>query len=382
MQVAWGHGIIILPDETLPNYHFRIYTPTKRKEPALAKFDVTPELGEIIRLTRLQNSIASKALAAHLERSPAYISKLEKGEIKTIEESELTCILMYIVRDGNSFSEKLETVTETLVRHFSRETCNRQFWLQTYDWVARKVSVPQDLIRELNQAYCLTDETLLRLINKINANIELPDALRDDKSFPYNQWRSGTGTDELQYIKIKIEPSEIIQVLDGTLTETSYLLLYAVIHYLYRINHFPNTTILTENEVIEISLYTREKLASYNIRTIVNQVWRRRDEVIQSDISSLLSSQDPEMGSFAQELMTLTNILAQFDLPAGTESLRLLNSNLDWDSAFTEKVMRLPLYDLEGVSHTNKKKLLVEIEDLIQKYKNLPLAQKSLESYD
>jgi predicted transcriptional regulator len=361
----------------------QVYTPAqRRKELTLAKFDVTPELGEIIRLTRLQNSIASKTLAAHLERSPAYISKLEKGEVKSIEESELTAIFLYIVKEGTSFSDKLEAVTETLVRHYSREICNRQFWLQTYDWVTRKITVPHDLILELNQTYCLSDEALLRLINRINANIELPDAFRNDKTFPYNQWRSGTGADELLYIKIKIEPSEIIQVLNGTLTETSYLLLYAVIHYLYRAKHYPDESSLTENEVMEISLHAREKLADYNIRTIVNQVWRRRDEVIQSDISSLLSSQDPEMGSFAQEIMSLINILAQFDLPIGTESLRLLNSNLDWDTAFTEKIMRLPFYDLEGVSHTNKKKLLLEIGELIQKYKNLPPTQKSLESYD
>lgn len=348
----------------------------------MAKFDVTPELGEVIRITRIQNNIASKTLAAHLERSPAYISKLEKGEIRTIEESELTSILEYIVTDGDSFTEKLEAVTETLVQHYSREVCSQQLWLQTYDWVTRRVPVPAKLIEELRGAYDLSPTNTAALITRINANAELPEALQNDKSFPYNQWRPGAGDDTLQYIKLKLDPEEIIQVLCGIAGETSYLLLYAVVRYLYRIKHYPDEDILTEEQITEVSLYTNQKLASYGIRTIVNQVWQRRDEVIQKNLSSMLSSQNPEMGSFAEEMLSLISILTRLDLPGGAQSLRCLNSSLEWDTAFTERIMRLPFSDLEGVSHTNKKRLLAEIEQLIQKYKDLPPAQKSLESYD
>lgn len=350
----------------------------------MAKFDVTPELGEVIRLTRIQNNIASKTLAASLERSPAYISKLEKGEIKTIEESELTSILEYIIPEADSFSQRLELVTETLVRHYSRDDFNQQLWLQNYDWVTRRISIPPQLIQELHDSYDLSSSQIVHLITEINFNSDLPEEIRNDKSIPFNQWRARftDGVLQCHYIKLKIEPQEIIRVLNGSLSETNYLLLFALVRFLFRMTHYTNQDVLDEQQEREINQFATKKLSDYNVRTIVNQVWKRRDDVIQSDIQSLLSSQNPEIGSLSQEIMSLINILTRFNLPAGVESLRCLNSSLEWDTAFTEKMMRLPYFDLEGVSHTNKKQLLAEIEALIQKYKNLPAAQKSLESYD
>lgn len=348
----------------------------------MAKFDVTPELGEVIRITRTQNNIPSKTLAAHLERSPAYISKLEKGEIRTIEAGELTSILEYIT-ERDSFPEVLEAVTETLVQHYnSREVCYQQLWLRTYDWVARSVSIPPELIQKLHQAYTLTPAKITSLITRINANTELPEIFQNDKAFPYNQWQAGIGGDRLQYIKLKLDPDEIAQVLSGALEETSYVVLYAIVRYLYRMDQYPGEAILTEEEIKKIDQHTEQTLASYGIHTVVYQVWQRRDEVIRKNLSSMLSSQNPEAGSFAEEMVSLISILTRLDLLDGAESLRCLNSSLEWDLAFTARIMRLPLPDLEGVSYTNKKRLLAEIGQLIQKYKDLPPAQKSLESYD
>ena len=42
---------------------------------------VTPELTETLRGIRLQNKIQAKNLAAHIGKSPAFISKLESGNI-------------------------------------------------------------------------------------------------------------------------------------------------------------------------------------------------------------------------------------------------------------------------------------------------------------
>lgn len=46
---------------------------------------VTPELAETLRGIRLQNKVQAKNLAAHIQKSAAYISKLENGNIQTID---------------------------------------------------------------------------------------------------------------------------------------------------------------------------------------------------------------------------------------------------------------------------------------------------------
>ena len=54
---------------------------------------VTPELAETLRGIRLQNKIQAKSLAAYIGKSPAFISKLESGNIQTIDTKELYSIL-------------------------------------------------------------------------------------------------------------------------------------------------------------------------------------------------------------------------------------------------------------------------------------------------
>ena len=46
---------------------------------------VTVGLGETIRNLRLQNKIQAKQLAAHIGKSPAFVSKLENGNIQSID---------------------------------------------------------------------------------------------------------------------------------------------------------------------------------------------------------------------------------------------------------------------------------------------------------
>lgn len=46
------------------------------------------------------------------------------------------------------------------------------------------------------------------------------------------------------------------------------------------------------------------------------------------------------------------------------------------------KLISLPFSELEGLSYSNKRQLLLKIEDLIQSYKDLPIEQKRWETYD
>ena len=53
----------------------------------MARAIVTPELADTLRSIRLQNKIQAKALATHIGKSPAFVSKLESGNIQTMKLS-------------------------------------------------------------------------------------------------------------------------------------------------------------------------------------------------------------------------------------------------------------------------------------------------------
>ena len=83
---------------------------------------VTPELTEILRSIRLQNKIQAKLLAEHIGKSPAYISKLESGNIQTIDTRELYMILQYISGGEENTAQLAERIYSTLkVRYSAKE---------------------------------------------------------------------------------------------------------------------------------------------------------------------------------------------------------------------------------------------------------------------
>ena len=80
----------------------------------MAKVYVTQELAETIKSIRLQNKILSKDLANIIDKSPSYVTKLEKGEIQTIDIDELNKIFNYIIGDDTSFDETIQKIYSVL----------------------------------------------------------------------------------------------------------------------------------------------------------------------------------------------------------------------------------------------------------------------------
>ena len=86
---------------------------------------VTPELTETLRGIRLQNKIQAKNLAAHIGKSPAFISKLESGNIQTIDTKELYSILQFISGE-NSSTELAEQIYASLRFKYSSKEIEEQ----------------------------------------------------------------------------------------------------------------------------------------------------------------------------------------------------------------------------------------------------------------
>ncbi len=349
------------------------------------KFEVTPELAEAIRMSRIESNIASKDLASHLNRSPAYISKLEKGEIKTIEEEELTSILNFIICDKDSFAEKLEAFADNLFLRYDPEEIERnQLWFENYDWVICKVPVPETLVDEINERMDAADVHIKDLSFLINANLELDESDRYNDSIPYNQWREKIidGRVRNHYIKLKIDSAEITQLLDKETTAVSYLLVFVIVRFLLWMTEFPNSNMLTDEELLKISKETGKLLNKHKFFSIREKERLKRNTEMKKELNLLFSSDEQETTSFVQELISFVGIMGTLDVPRASKSLKSLNIALEWDAGFILKLLSLPFPEMDGVSFTNKKQLLQEIEDLIQKYKDMPATLKGLESYD
>lgn len=69
----------------------------------MTKINVTTEIASKLKEFRISKNIKSKDVAAHINKTPAYYSKLEKATIKTIDKNSLEEILNFIANSNDGY---------------------------------------------------------------------------------------------------------------------------------------------------------------------------------------------------------------------------------------------------------------------------------------
>lgn len=353
------------------------------------RFEVTPILAEGIRMSRIQNGIASKDVAAVLYRSPTYISKLERGDIKTIDVDELTAILQYVIRgDGEkelTLSEKLEILVSNLAPRYEPKEIERELWLENYDWVICTHPVPPELPETIHSVMREKQISVEVLHTAINSNAELPQDLRNDGAIPFNQWRNYFEDGKLRnhYIKLSVPLADITEFLEGRRPTANYLLVFVIVRFLRWLVNYPEETLICDSRGNELNTYTAHFLDGYHFSSYSDKRKKKRNTEKKMLLEKLCAGNENRLPvSVIDELPDLLEVIPQENIESLFQTMQMLSINLEWDSAFMHKLMSLPFSELEGLSYSNKRQLLSKIEDLIQSYKDLPIEKKTWETYD
>ena len=351
------------------------------------RFEVTPILAEGIRMSRIQNGIASKDVAAALHRSPTYISKLERGDIKTIDADELTTILQYVIRGDDkkelTLSEKLEILVSNLAPRYGVKEIERELWLENYDWIICEHPVPPELPATIAAEMKAKHISVEALSLVINSNAELPQELCDNGAIPLNQWKNYfvDGTLKNHIIKLSISLIDITDFLEGKRSTSNYLLVFVIVRFLRWLVDYPEEKCISDIRGRELYEYTVHFLDRYNFSS--NSDKRRLKRNVDKEVLlEKLRNGNVDLTSAISKMPTLPETMPQEDIESFFMAINRLFINLDWDQAFMRKLISLPFSELEGLSYSNKRQLLSKIEDLIQSYKDLPIEQKRWETYD
>lgn len=348
----------------------------------MARYVVTPELAEAIKTVRIKNGIASKDLASHLGKSAAFVTKLEKGEVKTIKEEDLTAIVEYIVSDHNSFSDKLESLVDAIGLHNSPGTIEKQVWLMNYDWVMCRIPLPDELSKDILAKMREGNISIDMLSDEICKNSELDEEIREDVTIPFNEWQGAItdGNCSYNYIKLKITADEIDRVLHKSI-DTNYVTIYAIVRFLHYLLTYRGLSISDEISS-ELSDYTEKYLNSYKFYSISERKKRQQEAKSVAELDELLSEIEIKNSELVGTLTTFIEIISELNVADTNVKLEKLLKNIQWDCAFSMMILSQPYYELSGLSFTNKKELLGKIKDLIAEYKQMPDLEKALESYD
>ncbi len=329
---------------------------------------VTPELAETLRSIRLKNKIQAKNLAAHIKKSPAFISKLENGNIQTIDTKELYDVLQFISGENDS-AELAEQIYASLKFKYSSKEIEEQLWFTNYDTVECLLPIPEALVDDMVIRLERLGVSRSYLNMRINANEALPPEDRNNDSIEVNQWyhQNRIGGDA-QSIKIKLTERQMNAILNKEVDVAPYVFVFCVLFYILKIEKYGYTIDLPDDKNSELMRMTTDILNSHKFLSISEKNNLLAEKESQEEISEMLSSFDNANIEILGDIISGFGFASNHNIKTTNEQLQAFRQNMHWDLGFMLRVISLNFKSMEKASFSNKKALLLEIEDLISKY--------------
>lgn len=342
---------------------------------------VTPELAETLRSIRLQNKVQAKNLAAHIQKSAAYISKLENGNIRTIDTKELYRILEYISNENDSV-ELADQIYQSLKFKYSVKEIEEQLWFINYETVECLIPLPESLIDDINARIKRLNISQQYLNSRINANEALSKEERDDDSIEYNQWyRRKDQDNNATSIKIKLSEGKMEDILEKKYDVVPYVFIFAIMYYLLKIEKYGDTVPITFDDNIALMKKTTDELNAHKFFSISEKNHLIAQKQTKEEVQELLNSFDKDNIEIINNILSGLRFASEHNIKSTNEQLSQFEKNMHWDLGFMLKVVSMKYCDLKKISISNRKKLLSEIETLIKKYADIPDSQNQIEEY-
>lgn len=354
----------------------------------MAKFRVTPELAETIKSMRIQHNVTSKAVAKHIGKSQSYMSKLERGEIKFVDESILTAIFMYVFY-GNDEAERhidavLEQIFDSLELRYSDKDIENQLWFDTFDTVKRVLPIPGEMIDDLVSRMAAMNVTAAQLCERINANEDIQPEVDNQDQYPFNEWQAWVVDHQIifRFIKMKVDLQVIEAILKKEVTDSNYVTILSIIYYLKKIEKYGARIEISEEDSTELMCASIAYLDSYKFYSIAEFSRLQRKATSKAEQEALLSSFDKENITLMNEVIQAFQFISNMNITKGNEYISNFLKNLKWDLGFMMNEISLPFHEMTELSFTLKKQVLAEINETIRKYIAMPVEKKRIELYE
>ncbi len=347
----------------------------------MAKVNITKELAEKIKELRIINKVKAVDLADHIKKSSAYITKLENGDIKTLDYDELLTIFNFISKN----EDDLGRIIDKLSLELDSKDLEDQTWFMNFDTVERRIPIPNGLIDYINKKISDLGLTISYVVDYVNKNEDLLDIISEHK-IDINKYESNLWHTEyidgkpISFIVMKLNLNEIINILEKKQDTSNYATIQGILYNLFRLEHGLNNP-LPEEENIRIKKEVIKILNSFKFYSSAEKSKVLETAATKQEFDSLLNEFDITNQKLINELLGYISFLSDFNVKYTNEKLTLLNRNFKWDASYILAIASLPFYELENISKSLKSNLLNDIRKLVDEYKNKPEAEKTIEVY-
>ena len=354
----------------------------------MARYDVTLELASIIKTARIDHGITAKSVAEHVGKSQAYISKLEKGELKTIDQNLLIEIFEFIFGSEQEFqrflNEELSSVLSSLTLRHNSSEIKDQMWFNNFDTVIRLIPIPDSLINELNEIMNAFSISVDYLVNRTNGNEAIYKPVENLEDYSENIWHYIVENGEIKnaFIRLKLNTTDVEGILNSSVKKTNYVSMLAITYYILIIQAHGNDKDIPKESYIKIHTQAINLLNKHHFYSLEEKAFLESHAQNEPEREALLSDFDRENAKTISDIIQIFKMFSEVDLLKTTEYLNQFKKNLEWDGGFIFRIISLEFNSLNDTTYIQRKELLSEIIELIKRYQISTPAQNKVEFYD
>lgn len=341
----------------------------------IKKLHIDEEFGLQLKDFRNQYQVKAKDVAVHMEKSAAYISKLEKGEIHQINKDEFVKMVNYISSSDKGYQLFCERIIGTL----EVEKLEQSTLASNFDWIDRALPIPEEYSAYIKKKIMDSAIELEELANYINQNDDLDKEFLEEQNIDLataekNVWipyyEADRNSVKRNYIVVEISREEIENIIDRKIRKTSYLYLYVILYHIYKMQELNKKIFLEESRRINLKRKTTNKLNEFKIYTLSDKTRAISQASNETELGEVLNNFDIKSQKLISELVGGISYLSEQDVEYTNQKLEGIIANLKKEPSFSLAYMALPLEKMFDLPIKAKKDFLLGVLELIEKSTN------------
>lgn len=351
------------------------------------KIKFSESLGLQLKEFRTQYQIKGKDVASLLGKSPAYISKLEKGQIRQIEKKELVKITNFISQSEDGYILFCEKIAEKA----NLEELEHNILLLNFDLMERRLPVNKDIIdiiKDKMEEVSVSAEDLSIYINQnedLGSDFFLEHKI-DATTIEKNTWLPYQEADSIEYphsfIILEYKAQRIEDFLNGNIRKCEYMFPYAMLYHLLKLQYKRQGEFFNDFLIDKCKIETEEILSKNKFYSLSVQARFSSQSTSEEEYKKLLSKFDIDNMEYVSELLDGIEFLSKYDIEYTNSKLKnIVNNFKESDLSFSLAFMAIPLISMKDLQPSLKREFLNEVNMLVQKYASMTVSNENIEKY-
>lgn len=353
----------------------------------IIKIKLSTSIGLQLKEFRTQHQIKAKDIANFIGKSAAYISKLEKGQIKQIDKKELVRITNFITNSDEGyylFCEKIASMAKP--KEFEQD-----IFLLNFDLIDRKLPINNEIINELKErmeSLHISPEDLAIYINQ-NEDLDsdfLFEHKIDINSIEKNIWIPYQEADFTEtsrnFILLEYKPERIEKFINGELHKCEYMFPFAILYHLLKLSYKRKGKTLNERLIKNCQNEAKQILLKHKFYSLSVQSQFGAQSNTEEEYKKLLNDFDIDNMEYVSQILNGIHFLSSYDVEYTNKKLKVIVENFKkCDPSFSLAFMATSLLGIKELQTSLKKEFLNDVEKLVAKYTELCKTNENIEKY-